>query len=202
MNKNHPVGSPPVATSHDKSLNRKYPRATFHDYNGGTYFVTVCTKDKKHYFGKISGNEMHLSALGQSLHDNLGNIATHYPDVEIPLYVVMPNHFHAIIIVGSPPVATNAKLSTNLGRLNQLARITVATGGDPTYTTHHNNRLGNVVAGIKANITRFARRNDIEFGWQPRYHDHIIRGIRDGNLIAEYIENNIFRWTSDCFYEK
>ncbi|MCM1093425.1 MAG: hypothetical protein NC248_06240 [Bacteroides sp.] len=51
-------------------------------------------------------------------------------------------------------------------------------------------------------MTVFARRNDIEFGWQPRYHDHIIRGIRDGNLIAEYIENNISRWTSDCFYEK
>lgn len=47
----------------------------------------------------------------------------------------------------------------------------------------------------------FARRNSIEFGWQSRFHDHIIRGERDENMIAEYIENNVARWANDCFYK-
>lgn len=45
----------------------------------------------------------------------------------------------------------------------------------------------------------FARRNGIVFEWQHRYHDHIIRGVTDGNKIADYIENNIIRWDTDCF---
>ena len=48
-------GSVTEAETTDKSTTpcRKYPRADFHDYNGGMYFVTVCTHDKCHYFGKI-----------------------------------------------------------------------------------------------------------------------------------------------------
>lgn len=29
-------------------------RAAWHDYNGGLYFVTVCTKNRKHFFGEIT----------------------------------------------------------------------------------------------------------------------------------------------------
>ncbi len=28
-------------------------RASWHDYNGGEYFITICTKDRVHYFGEI-----------------------------------------------------------------------------------------------------------------------------------------------------
>lgn len=45
----------------------------------------------------------------------------------------------------------------------------------------------------------FARRHSIEFDWQSRYHDHIIRGRNDGKLIADYINHNIDNWDSDCF---
>lgn len=188
-----------VATSGDPTY-RKYPRATFHDYNGGAYFVTVCTKNKVHSFGTIKDDKMHLSPLGNELKFQLENTRSHYADVEIPSFVVMPNHFHAIIIVGSPLVATEARLANNLGRLNQTARLTVATSGDPTLTTHHGSRLGKIISAVKAAVTRFARHNNIEFDWQSRFHDHIIRGPRDGNRISQYIVNNVARWTNDCFY--
>ena len=29
-------------------------RANWHDYNGGVYFVTICTKNREHYFGEIT----------------------------------------------------------------------------------------------------------------------------------------------------
>lgn len=105
--------------------------------------------------------------------------------------------------VGSPHVATentsNHNTKHNICLPPQDGFVAVATCGDPTLATHHANRLGNIVGAIKADVTRFARRNDIEFNWQSRFHDHIIRGTHDGNRITEYIENNAARWDSDCF---
>ena len=176
---------------------RKYPRADFHDYNGGMYFVTVCTHDKCHYFGKIDDGKMFLSETGKALDEALRGCHEHFPDVEIPLFVVMPNHFHAIICVSSS--ASDTYRPHNHGRLNQLARLAVATCGDPTLVTHHGSRLAAVVVAIKSAVTRFARCNNIEFNWQSRYHDHIIRGNHDSNKITEYIKNNVARWADDCY---
>ncbi|MBR4621807.1 MAG: hypothetical protein IKO46_12585 [Salinivirgaceae bacterium] len=60
--------------------------------------------------------------------------------------------------------------------------------------------LSVVVGGIKSAATKFANRNNITFGWQPRFHDHIIRQTDEMNRIAEYIETNVLRWESDEFY--
>ena len=46
----------------------------------------------------------------------------------------------------------------------------------------------------------FARRNNIEFAWQARYHDHIIRNSCDGNNISDYIKTNVERWANDIFF--
>jgi len=187
------VGSPHVAT--DSTPTRKYPRASFHDYNCGSYFVTVCTRGKIHYLGEISDSVMVLSELGLELQRSLLGIAEHYPDVEIPLFTIMPNHFHAIISIRD----NDDNGSYNCGRLNKTARIAVATGGDPTTATHHNCRLGVVVGGIKASVTRYARRRGMAFAWQARYHDHIVRNAGDGNLISDYIRDNVARWAMDCY---
>jgi REP element-mobilizing transposase RayT len=60
--------------------------------------------------------------------------------------------------------------------------------------------LGSVIRGIKSAVTRFANENNIPFGWQSRYHDHIVRNQDEMNRIAEYIETNPIRWDNDCFY--
>ena len=39
-------------------------RAQWHDYNGGEYFVTICTHGREHYFGEISDGQMNLSEIG------------------------------------------------------------------------------------------------------------------------------------------
>ncbi len=184
MNNNvgtHPgaSASPEEAHTHpgasvENIMQRKSPRAGFHDYSGGDYFVTICTRDKEHYFGKICNGEMLFSEIGKIAHDKLLELASHYSYAQVPLFVVMPNHIHAIICIRKPQDAP---------------------GCVPTRRT----ALSVVIGGYKQAVTMFARRNNIEFGWQERYHDHIIRGTRDGNMIAEYINNNVTRWDSDCF---
>jgi hypothetical protein len=59
--------------------------------------------------------------------------------------------------------------------------------------------LSVAVGGIKSAVTRFARENSIEFAWQTRFDDRIIRNQDDMNRIADYIENNAARWSADCF---
>ena len=41
----------------------KYPpnlRASWHEYNGGMYFVTFCTMDRMHYLGEIADGKMNF----------------------------------------------------------------------------------------------------------------------------------------------
>ena len=151
---------------------RKSPRATFHDYKVGDYFVTICTKGKQHFFGKIINGEMYLSSIGTFADRQFASISEHYPYAQALLWVVMPNHVHAIIRIDDE-------------RKQEAGR----------------SPLSRVVGGMKRAVTLYAQQNHIEFGWQSRYHDHIIRGTRDGNNIAEYITTNVARWDSDCFNE-
>lgn len=106
---------------------------------------------------------MCLSEIGIYCEGEIEQLSKHYEYASVPLYVVMPNHIHAIICIKSN---------------NRTHEPCV-----PTRRT----ALSVVIGGFKRAVTMFARRNGIEFDWQSRYHDHIIRNARDGNKIAEYI---------------
>ena len=96
------VGMHPGASAYTNTLKlpqRKNIRAEFHDYSGGEYFITICTKDKVHYFGKIKNGQMIFSRIGNYAHEAMDTLHTHYSYVEIPLFVIMPNHVHAVIVI-------------------------------------------------------------------------------------------------------
>lgn len=78
-------------------MERKYPRARWHDYDCGIYFVTVCTHERAMSLGVISGTTIELTAIGHFLHTAIKDVPLHYPDIFVDKFVVMPNHFHAII---------------------------------------------------------------------------------------------------------
>ena len=73
------------------------------DYGSpGLYFITVCTKNRKHYFGEISNDEMILNDLGFFVQSEWIKSPEIRPDMNLELgeFVVMPNHFHGIMIIG------------------------------------------------------------------------------------------------------
>ena len=79
-------------------------RAVWHDYDGGFYHVTICTANREGYFGKITvgkdGNVMELSPIGEFAMQQFQNVKEHYPYTEIPCFIVMPDHIHAIVYLG------------------------------------------------------------------------------------------------------
>ena len=167
---------------------RKTPRARHIDYDYGDYFITICTKDWKHYFGTIENSEMQLSVIGLFLNEQLLNCDKFCSNIEIPLFVVMPNHIHIIVSIQDSEVssgfeqrAPNPSLSAN------------------STCQRHVPTLSKYISSLKGAVTRYAKSRGLDFVWQSRYHDHLIRGNRDGNNISEYILNNVANWDRDCF---
>src|SRR3989338_6303074 len=84
------------------------------DYSSnGYYFITICTKGRKQYFGEIINNVMCLSIIGEIAKKYWLEIPKHFPFVELDEFVVMPNHVHGIIVIrenrrrdGACPVST------------------------------------------------------------------------------------------------
>ena len=74
-------------------------RPVRHDYNGGDYFITICTSGREHYFGEIVNGEMILNDLGMKLNELIVEIPSHHPYAQIPVYLVMPNHVHLIVCI-------------------------------------------------------------------------------------------------------
>ena len=81
---------------------RKSPRATWHDYNGGRYFVTFCTKNHELYFGDVVDGRMELSEIGNYALQCIEKIPEINDNVAVPEFVVMPNHIHMIVIIDNP----------------------------------------------------------------------------------------------------
>jgi hypothetical protein len=61
--------------------------------------------------------------------------------------------------------------------------------------------LGSILRGYKSAVTSFARKHNIQFNWQARFHDHIIRSMDEYYRISNYITNNPLNWQQDKFYK-
>ena len=155
---------------------RKPNRLKNYDYSSnGMYFITICSKNKEHIFGKIVGatigrpSGMYLSQYGKIVKQAIDNINTHYPAVHVEKYVVMPNHLHLLLLIDT---------------YNESGRPMVA----PTIST--------VIQQMKGYASK-----QIGFSpWQKLFHDHIIRNEKDYEKIWEYIDSNPLKWEQDCFY--
>ena len=163
---------------------RKSPRAQWIEYNAGLYFITICTHNWVHYFGEIKNSEIKLTEIGDYLLHQIEISKEHHQYIEVLQYVVMPNHFHAIVEVNETDVTGH-----------------VPTPEERIYNKTKGNKplLSIYIAALKASITRYANKRNIKFKWQSRYHDHLIRGVEDCNNISQYIENNILNWEQDCY---
>ena len=113
-------------------------RASWHAYNGGIYFVTICTKDRVHYFGEISNGEMKLTEIGKITQKRIQQIAEHNPYAIIPLFVIMPNHIHLIAIIEDVcrdvpwRVSTEGKNVIMQNIANKQGRLSTMIGGVQT----------------------------------------------------------------------
>jgi REP element-mobilizing transposase RayT len=185
------------------------------------YYITICTKNRKCYLGEILDEEMILSEMGQVVYNEWLKTPERRPNMNLELgaFIIMPNHFHGILIIGDNDFNKQTEKPTqNGGRdaMHQNGRDAMHQNGRDAM--HQNGRdamhrvstgeccnrfgpqsknLASIIRGFKSSVTTHARKNDIVFAWQLRFYDHVIRSIDDYNRISNYIINNPANWHKD-----
>jgi REP element-mobilizing transposase RayT len=199
------------------------------DYGrNGAYFITICTKNRVHYFGEIvvqTPKLVETPKLGVStmIPTEIGNFAeqfwleipNHYPFIELGNFVVMPNLVHGILIIdknengaggsdGSDGSDGPLVETPNLG-VSTIENAKNAAANENATTTAASkkwkpNTIGSIVNQYKRICTIHARKINAGFEWQTRYYDHIIRDSGEFERIQNYIANNPQNWKDDKFY--
>jgi putative transposase len=171
-----------------------------YDYSSpGKYFITICTNNKIPYFGKIENGVMILSDLGQMLYDEWLKTPEIRPDMNIILdeFVIMPDHFHAIIEICKNPM--NGKNKFDFGECrNTMHGVSTNTIDNKIQYKNkfgpQSKNLSSIIRGIKSVITVYSKKTNQEFSWQPKYFDHIIRTKPELYRIRKYIKDNPQNW--------
>ena len=160
------------------------------DYSApGHYFVTICTRNRRRFFGNVVNGVMHRSAIGEIVAEEWRRTATVRRNVQLDEWIVMPDHLHGIIrIVGPVPSEEPCPPDAAQRPRRPAARFSP-------------NSLGSMIGQFKSVCTKRIREAGYDdFEWQARFFDHIIRD--NDSLISKrtYILENPFRWESEKCY--
>ena len=200
----------------------------YDDSQNGAYFVTICTAHKRPLFGVVRRGDpfgrppvpayVELSETGRIVESYLTEISSHYPDVHLASYVIMPDHIHMILVLtqnqpqraGQCPAPTEeSDLSRRRGGTPGPPATTEkpappcrrgGTPGPPATTekpappcrrggTPGPPALPKIINAFKSLTTRKA---GISL-WQRGYYEHILRNQQDFDEAAGYIAGNPVR---------
>jgi REP element-mobilizing transposase RayT len=163
---------------------RKRNRLSGYNYtHPGFYFVTICTKNRKHFFGGIHNGIMCINRLGSIAWRQWTWLETQYDYVRSHAFVVMPNHVHGILEITEP-----TSISVGAGRDLPL----------PEREYAKIKPLSELIGAYKMTTSKLI--HDIpytSFTWQRSFHDHIIKNQRAFNNIRRYIITNPSMWDRD-----
>lgn len=189
--------------------NNKYriasARASWWDYGwNGAYFITICTRNREHFFGTIKNGQMELSHLGVIADTLWHEIPNRSKFVQLGDFVVMPDHIHGILILDQNPVETlrATSLQQPPEKNEQTLRATSLQQQPPekneqmSLISPKSGSVSAILRSYKSAVTRHANRLGFKNGWQPRFHDHIIRNDAEYQRISDYITHNVANWKS------
>jgi len=161
---------------------RRSIRLQGYDYSKlGAYFITICVQNRECLFGNVVGRTMVLADAGKIVADEWIKTSTIRGEIELGEWVVMPNHFHSILIITSRGTAQNSP------KLEQFAKP--IPGSIPT-----------IVRSFKSGVTK--RINELRQTpgqklWQRNYWEHIIRNESEWSRVRQYIQSNPAQWELD-----
>jgi putative transposase len=173
---------------------RRSTRLTGYDYAlAGAYFITICTQNRRCIFGEVINGEMILNQYGQIAYNEWLKTSDLRPNVSLDVFVVMPNHMHAIIVM----VQENDHDRSLAPSAFELRTDQPAPFQSPSNT------VGAVVRGYKGAVAKQLHSLNFEGQvWQRNYHDHIIRDEQSYHNISYYIIDNPKKWSEDRFHRK
>ena len=184
---------------------RRSIRLKGYDYSQpGLYFITICIKNRKCYFGKIVVGaslvdaQMILNDPGKMVKNEWLKLPQRFTNIKLHEYVIMPNHFHAILEIVVDPCG-RPKWHGQFEKKRQPQGIA------PTGIATTNKTIGEMIGAFESITTVEYIRGVKNDNWQPfdgklwqrNYWEHIIRNENEYNRIAQYIIDNPIKWKND-----
>ncbi|HET7602563.1 MAG TPA: transposase [Gemmatimonadales bacterium] len=144
--------------------NRKSPRLEEFEYTERRwYFVTICTAHRQPFLGELLPDSVMLSDIGKIVEEEWQRTAELRDDVVLDEFVVMPDHFHALIALGH------------------------------LYDVRGQSSLSMLIGQFKGAVTRRVRQLSPFHPaviWQRSFHDSIVRNDSHFRKVKAYIAAN------------
>jgi putative transposase len=167
-------------------LRRKALRLLTRDYSqAGSYFVTICTHEKKCVLGSVESSQVQLSRVGEIVRATWNALPERFSRVVLDELVIMPNHLHAILTLMVEGFAPPGSVNMNkmpAARPAAYFSLPDVIGAFKSISTIHVNRLMNSKGSPL---------------WQRSYFEHVIRNGEDLKNAQRYILDNPLRWSLD-----
>jgi putative transposase len=165
---------------------RKRLRLPTRDYSqAGSYFMTICTHEKKCVLGSVGSARVQLSRIGEIVRATWNALPERFPRVVLDELVIMPNHLHAILTLVAAGFAHSGSVNMNkmpAARPTAHFSLSDVIGAFKSLSTIHVNRLMNSKGSPL---------------WQRSYFEHVIRNGEDLKNTQRYILENPLRWSLD-----
>lgn len=162
---------------------RRSIRLHGYDYSQeGAYFITICTHNRECLFGTVGAgskpalaepvhySSMALNEYGEIVQHTWDDLVNHIEGIELDAFVVMPNHFHGIVVIDSRAGLEPAPTLSEIVR--QLK----------TFSARRINKIRDT-QGVPV--------------WQRNYYERVIRDENELSRVREYIVNNPANWLTD-----
>lgn len=154
---------------------RKTLRLKNFDYStSGYYFVTICTRKRIPFFGKIINNNIILNEIGNIVKQQWLWLEKNFKYVKLDEWTIMPNHLHGIVIINNY----------------------VGNGRDRSLPIKIK-PLPELIGAFKTTSSKLIHQLGYNFfQWQKSYYEHIIRN-ESLQKIRQYIRYNHLKWEVD-----
>ena len=127
-----------------------------------------------------------MNDFGKIAEECWREIPYHFPNVELGIYVVMPNHIHGIIIIKENMTIKNSPLTVGARHASPLPHGTKS------------NSIGAIVGSFKSAVSKRINREHNAIGiWRRNYYEHVIRNHEEWDRIHRYVESNPSMWAED-----
>lgn len=171
---------------------RRSIRLAHYDYRSeGAYFITIVTQGRQLLFGSIADDSVELNTLGCIVETEWRKTEKVRPYVILDEYIVMPNHFHAVLFINYEDMPESV-------RADRRSAPTKRQFG--TAVPHS---LSSIMRQFKSIVTKQINKTmatPATKRWQRNYYERIIRNEQELNAIRLYIQQNPARWSEDNLY--
>lgn len=159
------------------------------------YFVTICTHNRVEYFGDVLIDNdgvasVALSDVGKIARNCWLDISNHFFNIMLDEWVIMPNHMHGIIQIDKIKFG-------GFGRDEAMPRLYTGKHPQMSKISPQPQSLPVIIGSFKSAVSYKCHKQNLDFHWQPRFYDRIIRTEQSLYKIRQYIKNNPSMWRRD-----